>query len=59
MVLDYGVEKYDGGEKTRMDKREVAEDVGAIGVPNSYYWHGHLGTEVVGHVQEVANMIRP
>jgi hypothetical protein len=59
VVLDYRVEKYDGGEEARMDQREVTEDVGTIGVPNSYYWHGHLGTEVVGHVQKVANVIGP
>ena len=42
-----------------MDEREVAEDVGAVRVPDPYHWHGHLGTEVVGHMQEVANVVSP
>ena len=42
-----------------MDYSEVCEDVGAIGVANSYYWHGHLGAEDVGHVEEISHVVGP
>jgi len=58
-VLDYRVQEDYGGEEKWVDEREVAEDVAAVRMPDSYYWHGHLGAEDVGHVQEVADVVGP
>lgn len=42
-----------------MDESKVAQDVGPVGVTDAYYWHGHLGAENVGHVEEISNMVGP
>jgi hypothetical protein len=42
-----------------VNESEVAEDVGAIGMADPYYWHGHLGAEDIGHVEKISNVVGP
>jgi len=42
-----------------MDEGEVAENVAAERVADSYYWHGHFGSEVVDHMEEVTDVVGP
>lgn len=42
-----------------MDEREVDERSCAEGVPDAYKGEGHLGPEVVDHVEEVAGVVAP
>lgn len=56
---DGGVEEDEAGQETRVQQRELGQDVGAVGVADADDGPRHLGAEDVGQVQQVAREVVP
>lgn len=58
-VDDGRVEEDEAGQETRVQQRELGQDVGAVRVADSDEGARHLGAEDVGQVQQVARVVVP